>query len=547
MPQPPIPADTAAGSTWQNEHENFKQKIAGIFAPTNGESGDAFQIHRTACDAIQARIKQALSSGEALRGRGSRWSFTKVAATDGIQLDNHRLNQVLPLAPGMVSSAYVGDVGNLVLVQAGIRVHDLSLLLAAQGKSLKTSGASDGQAIAGAMSTGTHGAALAFGAVPDFVVGIQIATGDAQTYWLERASAPVASDQLISELGAAAVKEDELFNAALVSFGSFGVILAVLIEVRDDFLLMDLREAHPLNSALYTALTQADFSGLSHASGGETPHHFDVIVDPHAVGKDNQTLVSIMHELPAGTAVSAEQAPNPPRLEEFTAELRDAVKDEFSLLLKTPGIAKHLDSAKEFARWLSRNFDCLDWWCFRGKWDKLIPRLVALLLSQRYPSPRTTTGRHREMFGPTDTFGRIASAAIGFDASNAEDVLKLVLKLQGEGRAVPGGIGNRLVKGGSATLGINRFPLTCVLEIDGLACRRMNSLYRRLWKELEAQEIDHSIHWGKLYEWTPQRARARTGGDAAERWISARKRLLPTAEQREVFSNDFLRQAGLDE
>ncbi len=104
-------------------------------------------------------------------------------------------------------------------------------------RSLKTSGASNGQTIVGCFSTGTHGSAIDTGSVPDFIVGMHIITGPGKHIWLERESYPVVSDAFIQKFKTKLVADDELFNAALVSFGSFGFIHGVMIETEDIYLL----------------------------------------------------------------------------------------------------------------------------------------------------------------------------------------------------------------------------------------------------------------------------------------------------------------------
>ena len=52
-------------------------------------------------------------------------------------------------------------------------------------------GIGNGQTVAGSVSGNTHGSQLTFGAMPDFVAGLHIATGSGQTLWIERQSKPV--------------------------------------------------------------------------------------------------------------------------------------------------------------------------------------------------------------------------------------------------------------------------------------------------------------------------------------------------------------------
>ncbi len=110
---------------------------------------------------------------------------------------------------------------------------------------MRTCGASNGQTIVGAFSTGTHGSAIDAGSTPDFVVGLHIVTGPHTHIWLERATHPVVADAFVEKLNTNLVRNDDLFNAALVSFGSFGFIHGVMIETEEIYLLECYRQRIP--------------------------------------------------------------------------------------------------------------------------------------------------------------------------------------------------------------------------------------------------------------------------------------------------------------
>lgn len=83
-------------------------------------------------------------------------------------------------------------------------------------------------------------------------------------------------------LGAQLIRDDTLFDAALVSFGSFGVIHGLMIEAREPFLLHAYRSFRPLDDALRTAISTLDFSGLDlHGQAEPALYHFQVTVNPN--------------------------------------------------------------------------------------------------------------------------------------------------------------------------------------------------------------------------------------------------------------------------
>ena len=124
-----------------------------------------------------------------------------------------------------------------MLAQAGLQIAELNAYLEltpaadAAKRALKAAGIGNGQTIAGAISGNTHGSQINFGAMPDFVVGLHIATGSGRTLWIEKASKPVLQRRLRrSSSDAELIRDDDIFNAAVVSFGTFGIIAAMAVE-----------------------------------------------------------------------------------------------------------------------------------------------------------------------------------------------------------------------------------------------------------------------------------------------------------------------------
>jgi len=166
---------------------------------------------------------------------------------DGILLNTKPLNLTFKVSAASTSEAYANTPEDLHFVQCGVSVQELSLALKKRGRSIKTSGASNGQTVAGSMSTGTHGAAIDYGSITEFVVALHIIVSPTRHIWLERASYPVASDVLVNRLGAERVADDALFNAALVSFGAFGFIHGIMVETEPQFLYEAHRERLPFD------------------------------------------------------------------------------------------------------------------------------------------------------------------------------------------------------------------------------------------------------------------------------------------------------------
>ena len=225
MSQPQIRPTNA--TEWINRHHTFTQPIDNLFDLINGNTGNGFVDYNAMTDAIQAFLGKAIAENKTVRALGGGWSFTKVAAADWI-LNTKMLNMLFPIRNTQsLSLQYKGTPNNLLFAQCGNSIQELNNWLKQNNRSLKTSGASNGQTITGCFSTGTHGSAIDTGSVQDFIVGMHIITGPENHIWLERESYPVVSDALIQKFQTKLVADDDLFNAALVSFGSFGFIHGV--------------------------------------------------------------------------------------------------------------------------------------------------------------------------------------------------------------------------------------------------------------------------------------------------------------------------------
>ena len=124
-------------------------------------------------------------------------------------------------------------------VEAGITVADLNLALAAAGLAMRTLGGANAQQLGGVISTSTHGGDWDERPLPDFVRAIHLVVDGGRELWIERDSDRITqkTDCLRScpAPDTEIVYDDEVFDAAVVSCGRFGVIYALVLEVRPAF------------------------------------------------------------------------------------------------------------------------------------------------------------------------------------------------------------------------------------------------------------------------------------------------------------------------
>ena len=184
-------------------------------------------------------IKDSLDNNERLRAYGSSWSLSNIAHQKDRMLFNASLNIKLPVAKEQLHDASKFRAEDLFFIQCGTTIKEITEFIFRKNKSLKATGASNGQTIAGAISTGVHGSALDEGSIQDYVAGINLIIGPRANdiVYVERHTKPAMSDDFAKGINSRIIRNDDLFNAALVSLGSFGVIHGVLIETEDRYLL----------------------------------------------------------------------------------------------------------------------------------------------------------------------------------------------------------------------------------------------------------------------------------------------------------------------
>ena len=146
----------------------------------------------------------------------------------------------------------------------------------ADRRAIQAAGIGNGQTVAGSVSGNTHGAQLTFGAMPDFVAGLHLATGSGKTLWIERASKPVLNEEFAAKIGADLIRDDDVFNAAVVSFGTFGIIAAVAVETAPIYQL----EFPPIVDITYTDL-KAKLGGFAEQPPDDL-YHYEFIFDPYS-------------------------------------------------------------------------------------------------------------------------------------------------------------------------------------------------------------------------------------------------------------------------
>lgn len=496
--------------SWTNKHLTYTQRLErliDIWNPLGASAG--VRGYNATTRVLQDLIGESQSRGKRLRALGSGWSFTKVVATEHDLLNTKPLNWVFKMSARNLSAQYKhrDTPERLTLAQCGVAVLELNNYLRTKGRALETSGASNGQTIAGALSTGTHGSAIDFGGIPEFVVGLHVITGPNKHVWIERASYPVVNDAFISALGATPIRNDQTFNAALVSLGNFGIIHSVMIETADLFLLEASRIRLPYDDKLKHTISTLDFSDLpGQPYPGLRPYHFEIVLNPYNM--EDGAYVTFMYKRP--------------------------YRDDYPRPSESLGGFGPGDDAPTFIGLLADSA------------PSLIPKAVNELIKLRYNVFPTTWGTLGEIFTNTTTRGKAAGSALGVPL---DQVLKAVdTALEVHRRHGPYGaiIALRYVKGSDALMSFTGHkPTTCIVDLDGVNSARTLDHYHKAWQAFEDAGIPFRMHWGKFNDFlNPQRVRRMYGGATVDTWLAERSGLLDAAARR-VFTNKFAEQCGL--
>lgn len=162
------------------------------------------------------------SSNGPVRVAGSGHSFTAVCATDGILLSLEQMTGVLE------TDAEAGTA----IMWAGTRIADTGAPLLEAGLALENMGDIDRQALAGAVSTGTHGTGPTLGNFATQVVGLRLVLADGTL------------------LDCSETQEPEIFQAARLSLGGCGVLARITLRVLPAYKLHERTWPEPFESAL---------------------------------------------------------------------------------------------------------------------------------------------------------------------------------------------------------------------------------------------------------------------------------------------------------
>jgi len=205
----------------------------------------------------EAELVAIVAGARRVRVAGTGHSFMPLCETDGVLVSLADLHGGLEVSPDRAT----------VWVPAGMPVGELTAALWSEGLSLANQGDIDKQAIAGALSTATHGTGRTLGALSTFARAFRLVTADGTI---------VECDE---------TREPELFQAQRVGLGALGVMSRVELSVTPAYRLRETLRRAPLDEIL------ADWDALA-----DTHRHVEFFVFPYA----DEALLKILEPVEEG-------------------------------------------------------------------------------------------------------------------------------------------------------------------------------------------------------------------------------------------------------
>ena len=503
---------------WANVHVTAKAQLADLIqidnsVPLGTPQPKPLEALRLVAKDLDAVVQQARQQGKHVRALGSGWALSDLAVTDGWLVNTKLLNGCFEIHDQFFHPAYPAALRtNAILAQCGISIGELNVYLEVEAvpgvqRALKTSGIGAGQTVAGSISGNTHGSALKFGATPDYVAGIQLVTGVGKSWWIERASKPIMNDAFVAAIGAEAIRDDDVFNAAVVSFGCFGIITAMVLETDPICHL----QFPPVQDLTHASL-KLKLAELARADADPAaPYHYEFVFDPY----DKKKIVM---------ATSAQKVKYEPG---------NATPDPVWIVRDKNGFALGTDTAKILLKspLLSSAQKCaLQFKLYRER---------AILDGVRGTPGQVFTATLFYFEGYTES-------ALGVSIDDAPEMLDIccaVVKQLDQ----PCISQVRLVAPGQSLLGFtNHGPKTAVFEFGLLNDKKFPVFDKTLTDALKAANLPYTFHWSKNSGLDQGAVLHMYGADRVARWKAARDKVFGgDAKLRQVFDSALVQRAGL--
>jgi FAD/FMN-containing dehydrogenase len=512
-----VTAEKVGAQEWSGVHVTHWTTVAEIYNVDNVGPArkllTGFDMFRYAGESLDALIRKARDAGKRVLPIGAGWALSRINITDGWLVNTKLLNGCYDVGEGYFDDDYPAtNRRNVVLAQAGLQIAELNAYLElvpgedADRRAIQAAGIGNGQTVAGSVSGNTHGAQITFGAMPDWVVGLHIATGTGRTLWVERASKPVLNEEFVAKINAELIRDDDIFDAAVVSFGTFGIIAAVAVETVPIYQL----EFPPIVDIGYADL-KAKLSEFADAPP-EDLYHYEFIFDPHS-----RKQMAMEASAPKVEYKPGVRTPKP----------RWIVRDKNGYapginILKLVGLLRFLVPPRIITGLQMKEY-----------------RKVALLDGVRGSPGQIYTSSIYYLEGYIES----AYAVSVRDAPATIDISSNVAREM----RLPSINQVRLCHASRATLGFTQHePITAVFEFGMIHDDRFSEFESRLDEAFRKAGIRYTMHWSKNSGIDPDKLEYMYGATKIASWKAARRAVFgDDATLMATFETDAMVAAGL--
>ena len=170
---------------------------------TNWSGSVLVQPHERVQPVTEAQLAAAVARAKSLRVVGAGHSFTPLCQTDGTLIDLSALPEQVELEPD----------GQSAWIAVGMSIAKLTRALWDRGYSIANQGDVNPQSLAGALATGTHGTGAELGSLSTLARAFRLMLADGSIVHCSETEQP------------------ELFQAARLSLGLVGIVLAVKLAI----------------------------------------------------------------------------------------------------------------------------------------------------------------------------------------------------------------------------------------------------------------------------------------------------------------------------
>ncbi len=239
-----------------------------------------------------SKLRTAVASGDdPIRATGQRHSDSAVCrpALDATVIDLRGWQKTLMSPLPTPNEVQTDGTSIQVRVFGFEKLRNVMDRLKSAGLALVNTGSYTGQTIAGPFSMGTHGSGPDLGAMPDGVTAVDILGADGKVRRVRSAKCLFpASETVTLPRGKGSYDaeghEGVSLNAAVVSLGTFGVVLSYILEVREEYFLRQEVTKSGWLQALADARARID------GPEGERPRHIEIMLRPDKRDGNNALL-----------------------------------------------------------------------------------------------------------------------------------------------------------------------------------------------------------------------------------------------------------------